>query len=493
MKLKDILKKCISEIKIINENDFLVKGISIDSREVKTNFIFGAIKGNSFNGEDFIHELLNFKNLVIIYSNVSKLKITHEKYKNIVFIQVDDVRFFISEICSFLFPNNINQKLAVTGTNGKTSVSFYAQQIWKKQNMSGALIGTLGTKYKKKINFKSNLTTPDVINIHKTLRNLANLGCKRVILEASSIGLEQKRLSPIKFDIVGFTNITSDHLDYHYSMENYKLAKSLLFTNHVKKNSLAVINTDSKFSSHFINLCKKNNLKILDYGRKAKFLKIKKITRTKNSFEIKILLKSKETSLKVNCYSEFEIYNMLCSLIMVLNTKLTVKELSVLKELENPNGRLEKIYDKRGIKVFIDYAHTPNAISEILFSLRKITFGRLFLVFGCGGDRDKSKRNLMTKEAIKYSDLIIITDDNPRFEKSQDIVNDMVRNINSKDLKKIKVIQNRKEAIRIAVNLISKGDVLVVAGKGHEEYQIIKNKKVKFSDKKIATEFLRVK
>ena len=492
MKLKDILNKCISEFKIINENDFWVKGVSIDSREVKKNFIFGAIKGNKYDGEDFIHNLLDFKNLVIIYSSSSRLKITHNKYKNIVFIQVKDVRFFISEICSFFFPNNINQKLAITGTNGKTSVSFYAQQIWKKQNMSGALVGTLGINYKN-INSKSNLTTPDVIDIHKTLCELTNSGCKRVILEASSIGLEQKRLSPIKFDIVGFTNLTIDHLDYHNSIQNYKLAKSLLFTNHVKKNSLAVINTDSKFSSHFINLCKKKNLKILDYGRKAKFLRIKKIIRIKNSFEIKILFKSQETSLRVDCYSEFEIYNMLCSLIMVLNTKLTIKKLSVIKKLKNPSGRLEKIFDKEGIKVFIDYAHTPNAISEILSSLKKITLGRLFLVFGCGGDRDKSKRNLMTKEAIKYSDFVIITDDNPRFEKSQDIVNDMIRGIKYKDLEKIKVIENRKEAIKSAVNLISKGDILVVAGKGHEEYQIIKDKKIKFSDKKIAKEFLKIK
>ncbi len=493
MKLKNILNKCISEIKIINKNDFLINGISIDSRKVKNNFIFGAIKGNTYNGENFIQDLLNFRNLVIIFSSKSELNLEYKKYKNIVFIQVEDVRFFISEVCSFFFPNNIHQKLAITGTNGKTSISFYAQQIWKKQNMNGAIVGTLGVNYKKSISSKSNLTTPDVITIHKTLGKLTKLGCKRVILEASSIGLEQQRLCPIKFDVVGFTNLTNDHLDYHKSIENYKFAKSLLFTNHVKKNSLAVVNTDSKFSSFFINLCKKNNLKILDYGRKAKFLRIKKIKRIKDCFETKIVFRSKETSLMIDCCSKFEIYNMLCSLIMVYNTSLTSNKLEIIKKLKNPNGRLEKVYDKKGIKVFIDYAHTPDAISEVLSSLKKITLGKLFLVFGCGGDRDKSKRSLMTREAIKYSDLIIITDDNPRFEKSQDIVNDMINGLDSKDLKKIKIIKNRKEAIRNAVNLISKGDILVVAGKGHEDYQIIKNKKIKFSDKKIAKEFLRIK
>ncbi len=493
MKLKTILKNCISNIKIINDNNFLVKGISIHSKEVKNNFIFGAIKGNNFNGEKFIPELLNFRNLVIIFSRKSKLNIEYEKYKNIIFIQAEDVRLLISEVCLFFFPNNIHQKLAITGTNGKTSIAFYAHQIWKKQNMNGAFVGTLGIKYNKEINLKSNLTTPDVITVHKTLKELTNLGCKRVIFEASSIGLEQKRLSPIKFDIVGFTNLTTDHLDYHESMEKYKFAKSLLFTNHVKKNSLAVINTDNKFSNFFMNLCKKNNLKILDYGKKAKFLKIKNIKRINDYFEIQLRFRSIEKSLQIDCCSEFELYNMICSLIMVFNTKLTPEKLKIITELKNPNGRLDKIYDKKGIKVYIDYAHTPDAISGVLSSLKTITQGKLFLVFGCGGDRDKSKRNLMTKEAVKYADFLIITDDNPRFEKSKNIVNDMINGINPKDLKRIKIIQNRKNAIKIAVNLLSAGDTLVVAGKGHENYQIIKEKRIRFSDKKIAKEFLRIK
>ena len=337
----------------------------------------------------------------------------------------------------------------------------------------------------------SKLTTPDVINNHKILKKLSELGCEKVIFEASSIGLDQRRLSPIKFDIVGFTNLTNDHLDYHKTMNNYKSAKSLLFTSHIKKKTIAVINTDSKFSNFFLKLCKKNNIQILDYGKKASFLKIKSIKRVNNIFEVKIFFCNKDITLKINCCAEFEIYNMLCSIILVFNKKLQTNDLQIISELKNPSGRLEKIFDKKNIRVFIDYAHSPDAITKVLSSLKKITSGKLILVFGCGGDRDKLKRNQMTREALKYSDIIIITDDNPRFEDPRKIRDDMIRNLKSEDLKKIKVIGNREIAIKKAVNLLSEQDVLLIAGKGHENYQLIKNKKIFFSDKITAKEYLK--
>ena len=192
MKLQTIIKKCSSKTKINNDYNFLVKGVSIHSDEIKNNFIFAAIKGNSFDGEKFIPKLLKLKNVAIIFSSKSTLPVQQKKYKNIVFIEVEDVRFTISEICLNFFPNKINQKLAITGTNGKTSISFYVHQIWKKININGAFVGTLGIGYKRNINLKSNLTTPDVVNTHKILKRLTELECTNVIFEASSIGLHQK-------------------------------------------------------------------------------------------------------------------------------------------------------------------------------------------------------------------------------------------------------------------------------------------------------------
>ena len=493
MKLKDIIKKSTLQTKIINPMNFFVKGISIHSDEVRNNFIFAALKGETHNGLDFIKDLLNYKNIAIVLSKSDEIPSDLKKSNSIVFLQVDDVRLFISKTCSIFFRNSIKQKIAITGTNGKTSISYYVNQIWKKRNIDGASIGTLGVKYKKKLGIKSKLTTPDVINNHKILKELSELGCERVVFEASSIGLDQRRLSPIKFEIVGFTNLTNDHLDYHKTINNYKSAKSLLFTSHIKKNTIAVVNTDSEFSNFFLKLCRKNSLQILDYGKKASFLKIKSIKRVNNIFEVKIFFCNKDINLKINCCAEFEIYNMLCSLILVFNKRLKSRDLLIIPELKNPSGRLEKIFDKKNTRVFIDYAHSPDAISQVLFALKKITSGKLILVFGCGGDRDKFKRNQMTKEALKFSDLIIITDDNPRFEDPKKIRDDMISNLKSEDLKKIKVIGNREMAIKKAVNFLTEQDVLIIAGKGHENYQLIKNKKNFFSDKVTAKKYLNKK
>jgi len=294
MKLKTIINKCSPQTKIINPLNFFVKGISFHSNEVRDNFIFAAVKGDSNHGLDFINDFLNYKNIAVVLSKREEIPKDFKNRNSITFIKVTDVRLFVSKVCEIIFRNSIKQKIAITGTNGKTSISYYVNQIWEKKNIDGASIGTLGIKYKKKININSKLTTPDVVNNHKLLKRLSELGCKKVIFEASSIGLDQERLSPIKFDIVGFTNLTNDHLDYHKTMKNYKLAKSLLFTDYIKKKTIAVINADSRFSNFFLELCRKNNLEIFDYGKKASFLKIKSIKRVNNIFEVKIFYKKKD-------------------------------------------------------------------------------------------------------------------------------------------------------------------------------------------------------
>ena len=490
MKLKEIIQKCDSDFEIINYHNQEIRGISMNSREIRNNYIFGAIRGGNYNGEEFIKDLLKKKNIIVILSCHSTLEINSDKYKKIIFLKVIDVRLTSSQISSIIYKNSIRKKFAVTGTNGKTSVASYVHQIWKKNKIKSACIGTLGIKFKNKLISNTNLTTPDAISNHKILKKLSNLGCERVIYEASSIGLDQKRLYPMKFDVIAFTNLSKDHLDYHKNMNNYKDSKALLFKLYSKKSSIAVINTDSKYASYFLEICNNNKIKVLDFGEKANFLRISQIKQINKKFEINIILKKKNTKIIADCLSKFEIYNRICSIIMAYNSNLKIKHLNLINQLKNASGRLEKIYERNRKKVFVDYAHTPHALSEVLSSLRTLSKGKLFLVFGCGGDRDKSKRNQMTKEALKHADFIIITDDNPRFEDPKVIRNDMLNGIKISELQKIKIIGNRERAIKKAIRLLSTNDILLIAGKGHEDYQIVKNKKINFSDKDIARKFL---
>ncbi len=490
--LNTIIKKCKIDKKIINNKNFQVKGISLHSKETKNNYIFAAAKGGTFNGEDFINDLLRLNNIAIIISSNSKVNFKSSKFDKITFILVQDVKKTISEIASILYPNKIEKKFAVTGTNGKTSVSSFVYQIWRKQNCQAAFVGTLGVISNNNRFSKTNLTTADAITNHKILYKLNNSKCKNIIFEASSIGLHQERLYPIKFDVVAFTNLSKDHLDYHKNIKNYKTAKSLLFSNYTKKKSVAVINSDSKFSNFFFKNCKDNQINILDYGKKADFLRILQIKKIKNRFIVKIDLNKKQFEVEFKCSSQFEIYNQLCALLMVFGKKIDQRHMHFLRGLKNPDGRLEKIYDKNDIRVYVDYAHTADALSKVLYALKQITLGKLFLVFGCGGDRDRDKRSLMTKEALKHSDQIFITDDNPRFEDPEQIISDMIKGLDKKNLEKVKIIRGRSKAIKFAINQLSKNDILLIAGKGHEDYQIIKNKRYNFSDKRIAKGFLRV-
>ena len=256
MKLERVLKNCQTAFTIENFKNINLKGISNNSREIKDNFLFGAIKGNEFNGEEFIKDLILFKNLVIVLSSKSNSKIYNE-YNNITIIKTKDVRKLIAEISYFFYPKSLNEIVAITGTNGKTSIAEYVRQIWNIKKINCCSIGTLGIVYGKKKIHDTNLTTPEPHEINKSLSLISKKGCKKAVIEASSIGLDQNRLYPFKFNKVVFTNLTIDHLDYHKSFEKYKHSKGLLFKNFTNDNSIGIINTDSKYSKFFLEICKK--------------------------------------------------------------------------------------------------------------------------------------------------------------------------------------------------------------------------------------------
>jgi murE/murF fusion protein len=481
MKINEILKKCHVNYYVQNIKNFDIKGISFDSKTIEENFIFAVVKGFKDDGEKYIKDLKKFNNIGIIVREGFKTKKDHQ---DLLIIRTKNVRELAGEIASLIYPNTINEKIAITGTNGKTSISHYIAEISSNQKISNCIFGTLGIIFNNKQISNTNLTTNESIINHKYMNELSKQNCRRVIFEASSIGLEQNRLQNIKFDKIAITNLTIDHLDYHKTFRNYRYCKSLLLRKNYHKNTIVVINADTKESDYFKNISKKNHLKILDYGKKARYFKFLKLIKIKEGFEVYVSINGKDFVITFNCSAIYQVYNQICALLLIYGENFLNKEIKKIN-LSDPDGRLEKIYDNNNKRIFVDYAHTPDALKNVLYNLSDKIKGRLIIVFGCGGDRDSSKRSLMTKEALKYCDKIYLTSDNPRNESLKKIFEDMKKGILKKNLEGVLTINNRKEAIEKAMDDLKAGDILLVAGKGHENYQIIKNKKIPFSDKKV--------
>ncbi len=441
-----------------NRQKIAIKGLAINSKKIKNGFIFFAIKGNNTNGEIFIKEAIQNGASVIVCSNNCKYK---QNNKKILIIKKKNIRNFVSEVSSKFYKYKPKNIIAVTGTNGKTSVADLFYQILNLNNVPVASIGTLGVKYKNKI-LKTGLTSPDTISIHKYLQELKKKKIDNVIIEASSHGLDQHRLHHINFKAAIFTNFSQDHLDYHKTMKSYFNAKLILFKKILKKKTRIVLDKDIKESSILKRIAKIRRLKIIEIGNIVK--KIKNISPEKNiNFKIKNLAMA------------------------IAATKLcNPKNINVFKKItkiKDVNGRLELVRKfPNNIKVFIDYAHTPDALLKALKSLQDDYGKNISLVFGCGGDRDKKKRPLMAKIANNYSKKIYVTDDNPRNENPKKIRNEILTKINSK---KCFNIANRTLAIKKAIINSEQNEVILIAGKGHEEKQIYKNKTFYISDRKI--------
>ncbi len=434
MLLKNLIKKISKDKKDIN-----ISGLSTNSKEVKKNFIFFAIKGNKLNGEKFINEAINKGASVIICSDKCKYK-----NKNILIIRSKNIRFFLSEIASKFYRMKPKNIIAVTGTNGKTSVADIFYQIFRINNIPAASIGTLGIKYNGKI-IKTGLTSPDTIALHKNLSILKKKRINNVIIESSSHGLDQKRLHHIYFKGAVFTNFSQDHLDYHKNMKAYLNAKLILFRQVLKKRSTIISDKEIKQFTMIKKIAKDKNLKLLDID--DEFTKIKNFyPNISNDFKIKNL------SMAVKALK-------LCG----LKKKLIYNS---IKKIKDVNGRLELVRKfSKDVKVFIDYAHTPDALLKTLKFLKSNYENNISLVFGCGGERDIKKRPLMAKIANENSDKIYITDDNPRNESPKKIRDEL-----SKYIPKNKSfnIGNRELAIKKAVINAKPQEIILIAGKGHE-------------------------
>jgi MurE/MurF fusion protein len=451
MLLKNLIKNLPKEKKKI-----VIKGLSINSKKVKKGYMFFAIKGTRSNGEKHIKEAIARGASVIVCSKNFK-----NKYKKIFIIKKNNIRDLVSEISSKFYKLKPKNIIAVTGTNGKTSVADLFYQILSLNNIPAASIGTLGIKYKNKI-IKTNLTSPDTITIHKHLQNLKKEKIDNVIIESSSHGLHQGRLNHVNFKVAIFTNFSQDHLDYHKTMKSYLNAKLILFKKILSKNSIIILDKTINEFIYLKNIAKIRSLKIIEIEKIVNKIK-------NNTFNKGSEFKEKNLAMAISAAK-------LCGL----------KESKIfrsLRKIKDVDGRLELVRSfSNNIKVFVDYAHTPDALKKILKYLTESYGKNISLVFGCGGDRDKKKRSLMAKVANNYSKKIYITDDNPRNEDPKKIRKQIMKNI---DFNKCLNIGNRTEAIKKAIINADPNEVILIAGKGHEEKQIYRNKIFFTSDKKI--------
>ena len=439
-----------------DKGNIQIKGLSTNSKEVKKNFIFFAIKGKKFNGEKFINQAINNGALVIVCETSCKFK-----SKKILIFKKKNIRYFVSEIASKFYKLKPKNIIAVTGTNGKTSVSDLFYQILTLNRISAASIGTLGIKYNNKI-IKTRLTSPDTISIHKYLYFLKSKKIDNVIIEASSHGLDQKRLHHINFKSAIFTNFSQDHLDYHKTMLKYLNAKLILFQEILSGKGNIVADKTIKQFSILKSISKKRKLNLVEIDQI--FKKIGNIFGDK--------------------YNTFQKKNLAMAIAASNICGLKNKEIyQTLKKINDVSGRLEIVRKlPNNVKIFIDYAHTPDALLKTIQSLKKTYEKKITLVFGCGGDRDQKKRPLMAKIANNNCEKIFVTDDNPRNESPEKIRNEIFKNINIKNCFNI---GSREHAIKSAIMKAEPNEVILVAGKGHETQQFYKNKIIFFSDKKI--------
>lgn len=479
MKLKQLLEN-LDYLEVIGTIDITISNIQFDSRKIEDGDVFVAVRGTESDGHDFIESAVSFGAKVVVCEEPPKIH-----YDNVTFIIVDKARKALARISANYYGNPSSELriVGVTGTNGKTTVTFLISELLRKLGHKTAIIGTTGI-YIGDEKLDATHTTPDPISMNKVLREVVEKGIGYVVMEVSSHALEQNRADYIDFDLAIFTNITHDHLDYHRTFEAYSEAKKLLFDN-LKSTAFAIVNVDDAGYKIMISDTEAIVSKV-GWDTDADYqIMDEDFDHTGSSFVIE------EGELKHKIHSplvaQFNIVNLSLSLVAVC--KLCNVELSSLitdlSYISSAPGRMERVPLSSGAIAIIDYAHTPDALEKAGKACKELIVddARLITVFGCGGDRDKTKRPLMAAAAEKYADRVIVTDDNPRTEARDKIFADIEKGLTNPG--SYLIIKDRAEAIKEAVRISNSGDVILIAGKGHEEYQIIGTQKVHFNDKEV--------
>lgn len=479
MKLTDILT-CVTTCETIGRTDREITGIQMDSRLIESGDLFVAVKGTQTDGHAYIQKAIEKGAAAIVCEQLPDIC-----KEDITYIRVSDTEDAVGKLATTFYgdPTSKLDLVGVTGTNGKTTI---ATLLYKMFRQFGYKVGLLSTvcNYIDGEAIPADHTTPDPITLNRLLGRMANEGCKYAFMEVSSHSIAQKRIGGLRFVGGIFTNITRDHLDYHKTFENYLKAKKAFFDN-LPKTAFALTNLDDK------------NGKVMVQNTKARIATYS--LRTLCDFKGKVLedgfdgmlldINNREVNVqfigRFNASNLLAVYGAACLL-----GKQPEDVLLVLSTLRPVTGRFDAIRSKRGYTAIIDYAHTPDALENVLSAIHEVLRGRgrVITVVGAGGNRDKGKRPLMAQESARQSDKVIITSDNPRFEEPQDIINDMLAGLNKNDMQKVLSIADRKEAIRTACMLAQPQDVILIAGKGHENYQEIKGIKHHFDDKEIVNE-----
>ena len=482
MKLNELLKN-ITPIKIIGNDDVEITGVNIDSRRIKTGHLFVAMKGTQVDGHLFIGKAIELGAISVLCEDLPEVLQT-----GITYVQVESTEDAVGKVATLFYgdPSHKLKLVGVTGTNGKTTIATLLYNMFRKFGHKVGLLSTV-CNYIDDVEVPADHTTPDPIELNELLAKMVEAGCEYAFMECSSHAIHQKRIGGLKFAGGLFTNLTRDHLDYHKTFENYRNAKKAFFDG-LPKDAFAITNADDK------------NGMIMVQNTKAT-VKTYSI-RTLADFRARILechfegmyLEIDGREVGVQFIGKFNVSNLLAVYgAAIMLGKKPEDVLLVLSTLHSVNGRLEPIHSPEGFTAIVDYAHTPDALVNVLNAIHEVLDGKghVITVCGAGGNRDKGKRPLMAQEAVRQSDKVIITSDNPRFEEPQDIINDMLAGLNEQQMRKVISIVDRKEAIRTACMMAQKGDVVLVAGKGHETYQEIKGVKHHFDDKEVLHEIFK--
>ena len=477
---RKVLKKLFEGLEYELINSGLEKeysGIEYDSRKIKKDNIFFALEGSAFDGHNFIEKAIeNGAAMIVVSKNV---KIYN---KEVTYVKVKNSRNIMGKVASVFYghPEKKVKIIGVTGTNGKTTSTYILESIIGRVSRIGTVEYKIGDEVFDSVN-----TTPESLDLIKILDLTAKKGIEYLVMEVSSHSLEMGRVEMLDFDVAIFTNLSQDHLDYHKDMENYFLAKRKLFSK-LKNKKNSVINIDDIYGSRLYK-----EFGGISYGATGE-LKGEVIDHSLSDMTIKLSYNSMEIVKKVKLMGLFNLYNIMGAVGGAICLGFEFED--ICKRLENMNkvpGRFESINLGQDYMVVVDYAHTPDGIRNILSALKELKKNKIITVFGAGGDRDSKKRPLMTKEASMYSDYIIMTSDNPRSEDPERILADVEAGMKEGVDVPYEKIVNREEAIARAIELAEKDDIVLIAGKGHETYQIIGKEKIHFDDKEIAGKYIR--
>lgn len=476
-------------LRIIKGNNVEVSSVSIDSRLVKKNGIFIAIQGYSDDGLRYIGDAIRRGAVAVVVEEKSLKDIIIPD--GVTLCVTEDSRNCSLKLSSYFAgkPSERIFLIGVTGTNGKTTVTYIIEKILSASGYNPGVIGTISYRYGSKV-IKADNTTPDPVKLQNLLSEMCRAGVSHVIVEVSSHALEMRRVDPSEFRAAIFTNLTQDHLDFHKTMENYFLAKSVLFRG-LSNDALSIINIDDQYGKRMVEL---SSGRVITYGMENSNAdyrgSYKKLTLEGSVFYIN----SRKLHTRLlgihNLYNILSAYTLLDS-IGIDNSIMA----AVLKDFPDVPGRFERIWPKSGYYVFVDYAHTPDALEHLISTAqflksRQLNSGRVITVFGCGGDRDRKKRPEMGRIAEELSDFVIVTSDNPRTEDPLSIIDEIKMGMHRDNHL---IIPDRREAIFKAVEMVTPEDILLIAGKGHEDYQILGKTKIHFDDREVAREALEEK